>query len=93
MKHLKSYAIFESFWTLEEFCQELARLLGQWNLTTIYIRELISKLDIESLISQGKTPLGVFNQLVIDLDLKSRGKEGYMQVPVIRQWGDKTKYL
>jgi len=93
VKHLKSYPLFESFWSKEEFCQELARLLGQWNLTTIYIRELISNLDIESLIDQGETPLGVFNQLVIDLDLESRGKEGYMQVPVIRQWGDKTKYL
>lgn len=54
MKYLKKWMIFESTWSLEEFIQELTYHLGQYNLTVVYIRELISKFDIESEIEMGK---------------------------------------
>jgi hypothetical protein len=74
MKFIKSYKLFESTWTPEEFVQELAYYLGQYNLTAVYIRELISKWDIDSEIENSRTPLEVSKEIISDMDLEERGK-------------------
>lgn len=93
MKFIKSYKLFESTWSLEEFVQELGYYLGQYNLTAVYIRELISKWDIESEIENGRTPLEVSKEIISDMDLEERGKEGYMKVNIYKPGPDVIKYL
>ena len=93
MKFIKSYKLFESTWSPEEFVQELAYYLGQYNLTAVYIREIISKWDIESEIESGKTPLELSKEIISDMDLEERGKEGYMKVNIYKPGMDVIKYL
>lgn len=93
MKYIKKFKIFESVWSLEEFVQEFGHYLGQYNLTVVYIRELVSKLDIESEIESGKTPLELSKQIISDLGLDQRGKEGYMKVNIYKPGPDVIKYL
>lgn len=85
--------IFESTWSPEEFIQELTYQLGQYNLTVVYIRELISKFDIESEIEMGKTPLELSKEIISDSDLDERGKEGFMKVNMYKPGPDVIKYL
>jgi hypothetical protein len=93
MKYIKRFQIFESTWSYEEFVQELSYYLGQYNLSAVYIREIINKLDIQSEIESGKTPLQFSKEVISDLDLNLRGKEGYMQVPIYKPKMDVIKYL
>lgn len=93
MKYLKKFQIFESTWSYEEFVQELAYYLGQYNLSVVYIREIINKLDIQSEIEEGKTPLQFSKEVISDLDLDLRGKEGYTKVPIYKPGMDVVKYL
>ena len=74
MNYIKSYKLFESVYCLEEFVQELTNILSQFNLTSFYIRELISKYDIESQIENDVTPLEFSKTIIDDLDLNQRGK-------------------
>lgn len=93
MRFIKSYRLFESTWSLEEFTQELTYYLAQYNLTVVYIRELISKWDIISEIEMGKTPLELSKEIISDMDLEERGREGYTKVFVRRPGPDVMKYL
>jgi hypothetical protein len=93
MKFIKSYKLFESTWSLEEFVQELTYYLGQYNLTSVYIRELISRWDIDSEIESGRTPLEVSKEIISDMDMEGRGKEGWSKVFVRRPGPDVMKYL
>ena len=93
MKFIKSYKLFESTWSLEEFVQELTYYLGQYNLTAVYIRELISRWDIDSEIESGRTPLEVSKEIISDMDLEERGKEGYMKANIYKPGMDVIKYL
>ena len=93
MKFIKSYKLFESTWTPEEFVQELTYYLGQYNLTAVYIRELISKWDIDSEIENSRTPLEVSKEIISDMDLEERGKEGYMKANIYKPGMDVIKYL
>ena len=93
MNYIKSYKLFESVYCLEEFVQELTTILSQFNLTAVYIRELISKYDIDSQIENDVTPLEFSKTIIDDLDLNQRGKSGYMAVNVYKPGPDVVKYL
>lgn len=93
MKFIKSYKLFESNWSIEEFVQELGYYLGQYNITANFIREVISKYDIESEVESGKTPLQLSKEIIEDLGIDQRGKEGYMKVNIYKPGPDVVKYL
>jgi len=93
MNHLKSFKLFESTWLPEEFVQELGYHLGKYNITANFIREVISKYDIESEIELGKTPLDLSKEIISDLGIDQRGKEGYMKVNIYKPGPDVVKYL
>lgn len=93
MKYIKKWKIFESNYNLEEFVQELSYYLGQYNLTAVYIRELISKYNINNEIELGKSPLILSKEIISDMDLDQRGKEGYMKVNIHKPGPDVVKYL
>ena len=93
MNYIKSYKLFESVYCLEEFVQELTTILSQFNLTAVYIRELISKYDIDSQIENDITPLEFSKTIIDDLDLNQRGKDGYMAVNFQKPGPDVVKYL
>ena len=93
MNYIKTFKLFESNWSIEEFIQELAYHLGQYNLTAVYIREVISKYNIDYEIESGKSPLELSKEIISDLGLDERGKEGYMKVNVYKPGPDVIKYL
>lgn len=93
MKHLKSFILFESNYTPEEFVDELRRQLGKLNMSAVEVRELISRLDIESEIEIGKNPVQYSQELIEELGLDLRGIEGYMSHRVNRPLYSELKYL
>lgn len=93
MKHLKSFILFESNYTPEEFVDELRRQLGELNMSAVEVRELINRLDIESEIEMGKNPVQYSQELIKELGLDSRGIEGYMSHRVNRPLYSEIKYL
>lgn len=93
MKHLKSFKLFESNYSPEEFVDELIRQLGKLNMSSVEIRELINRLDIESEIEMGKDPVQYSQELIKELGLDSRGIEGYMSHRVNKPLYSELKYL
>lgn len=93
MKHIKSFKLFESVWTKEEFISDLVRYLGQYNLTMIWVRDLISQLDIDSEIESGKSPLQLSKEIISDFDLEERGKGGWMSANIAMPVPGTIKYL
>lgn len=91
MKYIKKWKLFESNWTKEEFIGDLTQNLSQFNLTPVYIRDLISKLDIDSEMENGKTPYSLSRELVKELELDNVG--GYMNIYLPKGKGDLIKYL
>ena len=93
MKHLKSFKLFESNYTPEEFVSELIKQLGKLNMSSVEIRELINRLDIDSEIEIGKDPVQYSQELIKELGLDSRGIDGYMSHRVNRPFYSEIKYL
>ena len=93
MKHLKSFKLFESNYTPEEFVSELLKQLGKLNMSSVEIRELINRLDIDSEIEMGKDPVQYSQELIKELGLDSRGIDGYMSHRVNRPFYSEIKYL
>jgi hypothetical protein len=93
MKHLKSFKLFESNYTPEEFVDELRKQLGKLNMSAVEIRELLNRLDIESQIELGKNPTQYAGELIKELGLDSRGIDGYMSHRVNRPFYSEIKYL
>jgi hypothetical protein len=91
MKYIKKWKVFENNWTKDEFIGDLTKNLGDFNLTPVYIRELIKKLDIEMEMESGKTPYTLSKELVKELELDDMG--GYMNVYIPKGRGDLIKYL
>lgn len=90
MKYLKSYKLFESNYSIEEYIGLLSDELGNFNLSPVQIRELISRLDIESYINGGISPKEVIKNLDNDMDLS---KSGYPDHRVNKPQQSQVKYL
>jgi hypothetical protein len=93
MKHLKSFKLFESYYTPEEFFDELRKQLGKLNMSAVEIRELLNRIDIESQIDLGKNPTQYAEELIKELGLDSRGIDGYMSHRVNKPLYSEIKYL
>lgn len=93
MRYLKDWKIFESTYNTEEFIDELRSRLGKYNLSSVEIREIIKRLDIQSEIDGGKTPLNLANELIEDMDLEGRGTNGFPPFRVGRPLQSEIKYL
>jgi len=93
MNHLKSFKLFESNYTPEEFVGELIKQFGKLNMSSVEIRELINRLDIGSEIEIGKDPVQYSQELIKELGLDSRGMDGYMSHRVNRPFYSEIKYL
>lgn len=90
MKYLKSYKLFESNYSTEEYIGLLSDELGNFNLSPVQIRELINRLDIESYINNDISPKEVINELDNDMDLS---KSGYPDHRVNKPQQSQIKYL
>ena len=90
MKYLKSYKLFESNYSIEEYIGLLSDELGNFNLSPVQIRELISRLPIESYVEDGLSPRDVINDLDKDVDLS---KSGYPYHWVNKPQQSQVKYL
>lgn len=69
MKYLKSYKLFESNYSIEEYIGLLSDELGNFNLSPVQIRELISRLPVEDYIEDGLSPKDIVNDLNKAVDL------------------------
>lgn len=92
MRYLKSFVVFESVWSAEEFVSDIIRYLSEYKLSEVYLRELISNLDIESMINSGKSPLIVSKEIISDLGLDQSLKGGYSSFG-IKSVNQTIKYL
>jgi len=93
MKYLKNWRVFESTWSKEEYIDEVRNALSEYNLSSVEVRELIKRIDIDSAIESGEQPLVFIKQLVDELDLKSLGTSGFNSFRTPRNWQPEPKYL
>lgn len=82
--------IFESNYQIEEYISELSNKLGSYNLSPVQIRELVSRLDIDSYISDGISPSEVISELDTDMCLS---KNGYPSININKPKQTIIKYL
>lgn len=93
MKFIKSYKLFESNWTMEEIIDEIRNGLSKYNLSSVEVREIINRIDIEEVIKSGQHPNVLINQLIDDLNLKSIGNSGFNSWRTSKSWQSEIKYL
>jgi hypothetical protein len=93
MKHLKSFRLFESVWSTEEFIDEIRKALSKYNLSSVEVREIINRVDIEGAIENGEQPNVIINKLIEDLNLKSLGNSGFNSWRTSKSWQSEIKYL
>ena len=68
MKYLKNWKVFESTWSKEEYIDEIRNALSEYNLSSVEVRELINRIDIDSAVESGEQPLVFSKRLVDELD-------------------------
>lgn len=92
MKHLKSYKLFESSWSIEEYIDSINDELGKWNISPVHMKRIIdNNLDeIQISMEEGISPIIYSKNLIKDLDLE-RG--GYLGVMNNQKNGGEIKYL
>jgi hypothetical protein len=93
MKYLKNWKVFESSWSKEEYIDEVRNALSDYNLSSVEVRELISRIDIDGAIESGEQPLVFIKRLVDELDLKSLGTSGFTGFRMPKNWQPELKYL
>lgn len=78
MKRIKSWRVFESSWSVEEFGDEVRKALGERGLRPVEIRELVKRLDLQAVIETGVGPGPYILGLVKELGLERGGGQlGY----------------
>lgn len=93
MRYIKNFKVFESNWTQEEYIEDLRSRLSKYNISPVEIRELIKRTDIESAINDGIQPLKLAQDLIDDMDLKSRGDNNFTQFRIGKPLQSEIKYL
>ena len=93
MRYIKGFKLFESNWSPEEFVEEIRLQLSKYNVSSVEIRELIKRLDINSQIQQGKSPIEYSKELIDELNLSDRGTSRYPSHRVAKSWQSEIKYL
>lgn len=93
MKHIKSFKVFESTWSPEEFVYEIRNALSEYNLSSVEIREIINRIDIDDAINSGEQPTVFIKKLVDELNLKSLGNNGFTSFRMPKNWQPELKYL
>lgn len=93
MKYLKNWQLFESNWSKEEYIDEIRNALSEYNLSSVEVRELINRIDIESAVNSGEQPMVFIKKLVDELDLKSLGNSGFTSFRMPKNWQPELKYL
>jgi hypothetical protein len=93
MKYLTNWKLFESTWSKEEYIDEIRNALSEYNLSSVEVRELINRVDIDSAVESGEQPLMFIKRLVDELDLKSLGTNGFTSFRTPKNWQPELKYL
>ena len=93
MQYLKNWQLFESNWSKEEYIDEIRNALSEYNLSSVEVRELINRIDIESAVNSGEQPMVFIKKLVDELDLKSLGNSGFTSFRMPKNWQPELKYL
>jgi|LakMenE01Jun11ns_1017448.scaffolds.fasta_scaffold7594401_1 hypothetical protein len=93
MKYLKNWQLFESNWSKEEYIDEIRNALSEYNLSSVEVRELINRIDIESAVNSGEQPIVFIKKLVDELNLKSLGNSGFTSFRMPKNWQPELKYL
>jgi hypothetical protein len=95
MNYIKTFKLFESNYTFEEYIEQLVGELGKYNISAVEIRDLIQRLesDINQAIDNGIHPLQYSKTIIDDLDLSDRGKDGWNRIYFRNQSKSTIKYL
>ena len=75
MKYIKSYKLFESSYSIEEFASEVTHRLGDYNISPININRIIDQKmsDMEECLETGVSPQQFVEELVNELELGTGG--------------------
>jgi hypothetical protein len=78
MKFIKSYKLFESNYSIEEYISEIVSFISKYDISPTDLNKIIqSKIDeIEMYLNTGKHPIEFAKNLVKELDLEKTG--GYL---------------
>lgn len=87
MKNIKSWRVFESGWSTEEFRDEVRKALGERGLRPVEIRELVKRLDLRAVIETGVEPHFYILDLVKQLGLERGGGHLGFNMPKRTQSG------
>ena len=73
MKHLKSYKVFESSWSIEEYVDFIQKELSKCNITAVGIKNtLISyKDEIEGAFNEGVPPKNISDDIIKTMELET----------------------
>lgn len=92
MKYLKSFKIFESNYSIEEYIDKITDELGNFNISPVHIKKIIDNNldDIQISLSNGKSPTEYSKKLISDLQLDNGGYPSQM---VNHPLSSQIKYL
>ena len=83
MKYIKSYKIFESTYSIDEYILSISNELGKHNITPVAIRTLLDNYSdvIQTSMENEVTPYNFVQNIVKDMDLGSGGFISQMAPP------------
>ena len=92
MKYIKSYKIFESVYSIEEYFDYIIKGLGNYNITPVVLNKLISSYedDIMTCYDSGQNPKIILDQILKDSELSSGG---FMDIKQPKSNSSTIKYL
>jgi hypothetical protein len=94
MKFIKTYKMFETFWSMGEYVNSITRELSNWDIEPSYLRKIIDQFEEEIKLSwgDGKSPKAVAEDIAKFMELPKDGN-----FPGIKLQGQKPvttiKYL
>jgi len=92
MRYIKSYKIFESVYSIEEYFDYITKGLGNYNIRPIDLGEIISSYedDIMTCYDSGQNPKIILDQILKDLELSNGG---FMSIKQLKSTKSTIKYL
>ncbi len=83
MKYIKSYKIFESTYSIDEYILSISSELGKYNITPVAIRTLLDNYSdiIQNSMENEVTPHNFVKNIIKDMDLSSGGFISQMSPP------------
>jgi len=93
MKYLKSFTIYESNWSIEQWMDYVKREISKYNILPLQVEKILAgkSEEIKMRIDSGESPILFTRDLISELELD--GSRGSMAVRFNNPQPGETKYL